>query len=111
MSSPTSSISAPPFISNTRVPASECPFIFDNKLTGSNKTESAENTRDLLCTALCSKYMTEILSAKATLSIYLSNSVGIGEHPQHLDEMDKLIDTIASNEDKLQALKKHVKFE
>tara|TARA_Y100000389_G_scaffold31860_1_gene27029 strand:- start:73 stop:237 length:165 start_codon:yes stop_codon:yes gene_type:complete len=54
--------------------------------------------------------MTEILSAKATLSIYLSNSVGIGEHPQHLDEMDKLIDTIASNEDKLQALKKHVKF-
>ena len=28
--------------------------------------------------------------------IYLENSVGIGEHPQHLEEIDKLFDKIAT---------------
>ena len=42
--------------------------------------------------------------AVARLDIYLSNSVGIGEHPQHMEEMDKLIEEIASNNDKLEAL-------
>ena len=33
--------------------------------------------------------------------------LGIGEHPQHLEEMDKLVDKIATAEDKLQSLNKH----
>lgn len=57
-----------------------------------------------LMKALISKYKSDILSAKATLSVYVKNSVGIGEHPQHLEEMDKLIDQIANNEDKLAAI-------
>jgi small nuclear ribonucleoprotein (snRNP)-like protein len=42
--------------------------------------------------ALEKKYEAEIAAADATINIYLNNSVGIGEHPQHLDEIDKLID-------------------
>ena len=57
-----------------------------------------------LLSALKLKYNAEIECAKATLNIYITNPVGIGEHPQHLEEMDKLIDQIATNKDKLEAL-------
>ncbi len=60
-----------------------------------------------LMEALVSKYNSEIKAAKATLTIYVNNSVGIGEHPQHLEEMDKLLEQIATNEDKLEAISKH----
>lgn len=60
-----------------------------------------------LMKALIAKYQAEIKAAKATLTIYVNNPVGIGEHPQHLEEMDKLIDQIASNEDKLSAITSH----
>ena len=39
------------------------------------------------------------------IRIYFENSVGIGEHPQHVDEVDKLIEKIATAEEKLQVLK------
>jgi methylaspartate ammonia-lyase len=61
-----------------------------------------------LLTALKLKYMSEIQSATATLHIYINNPVGIGEHPQHLEEMDKLIDTIATNQDKMDALRVYI---
>ena len=54
--------------------------------------------------ALKKRYEAQIAEAKVTLKIYLSNSVGIGEHPQHLDEIDKLLGTIAEAEDKLEAI-------
>ena len=38
------------------------------------------------------------------LKIYFENSVGIGEHPQHIDEVDKLIEKIANAEEKLESL-------
>ena len=60
-----------------------------------------------LMKALISKYQSEIKCAKATLTIYVNNPVGIGEHPQHLEEMDKLLDQIASNEDKLSVINNH----
>jgi hypothetical protein len=41
------------------------------------------------------------------LIIYFDNSVGIGEHPQQLEEMNKLVEAIASAEDKIKALNKH----
>ena len=46
----------------------------------------------------------QILEADATLKIYLDSSVGIGEHPQHIDEVDKLIEKIASAEEKVKVL-------
>ena len=35
--------------------------------------------------ALRARYEAEIAESDATINIYLTNSVGIGEHPQHLD--------------------------
>lgn len=62
------------------------------------------STLTLLYEALELKYRAQIAEAKATLSIYFENSVGIGEHPQHLEEMDKLISQLADAQDKLEAL-------
>ena len=55
--------------------------------------------------ALIDRYNAQISEAKATLEIYLNKSVGIGEHPQHVDEVYKLIEKIANAEEKLQVLK------
>jgi hypothetical protein len=54
--------------------------------------------------ALKKRYEAQIAESKVTLKIYLSNSVGIGEHPQHLDEIDKLLNKIAEAEDKLKVI-------
>ena len=54
--------------------------------------------------ALRAKYEAEIAEADATVNIYLSNSVGIGEHPQHIDEINKLIDKIAQAKEKIDVL-------
>ena len=64
-----------------------------------------EMLKEALFQALEDKYEADISAAEATLKIYLENSVGIGEHPQHLDEIDKLINKIAEAEDKLKVLK------
>lgn len=58
--------------------------------------------------ALMAQYEAEKLNAMATLEVYLLNSAGIGEHPQILEEMDKLIDKLSTAEGKLETLKRHV---
>tara|TARA_R100000734_G_C3233920_1_gene40915 strand:- start:260 stop:466 length:207 start_codon:yes stop_codon:yes gene_type:complete len=58
----------------------------------------------VLIQALEDKYNAQISSADATIKIYLTNSVGIGEHPQHLDEIDKQLQIIIDAEEKLKAL-------
>ena len=58
-----------------------------------------------LIEALEKRYEAQIAEADATIKIYFENSVGIGEHPQHDDEVDKLIEKIATAEEKLQVLK------
>ena len=58
-----------------------------------------------LLDALEKKYEAEIAQADVTVHIYLNNSVGIGEHPQHIEELDKLVSKIADAEDKLKILK------
>tara|TARA_R100000426_G_scaffold23822_2_gene20624 strand:- start:1875 stop:2078 length:204 start_codon:yes stop_codon:yes gene_type:complete len=60
--------------------------------------------RRLIIEALTDRYNAQISEAEATLKIYLEKPVAIGEHPQHVDEADKLIDKIAQAEEKLQIL-------
>jgi len=60
--------------------------------------------RRALIQALEDKYNAQISTADATIKIYLTNSVGIGEHPQHLEEMDKLLQQIVDAEEKIKAL-------
>lgn len=60
----------------------------------------------LLYDAMVLKYEAEIADAKARLSVYFNNPVAIGEHPQHTEEIDELVDKLASSNDKLENLKK-----
>ena len=64
-----------------------------------------EMLRKVIIEALEDRYNAQISEADATLKIYLEHSVGIGEHPQHIDEVDKLIEKIANAEEKLKTLK------
>ena len=54
--------------------------------------------------ALEDKYNAKISEADATIKIYLERPVGIGEHPQHLEEIDKLLQNIVDAQEKLNEL-------
>jgi hypothetical protein len=63
--------------------------------------------RAVIIEALEKRYEAQLAEADATLKIYLENSVGIGEHPQHVDECDKLIAKVAEAEEKLRVLRQY----
>ena len=54
--------------------------------------------------ALMSKYASEMNEAEATLLVYFNNPVGIGEHPQHIEEVNKQIEKIANAREKIEVL-------
>ena len=54
--------------------------------------------------ALEARYNSQIAEADATIKIYLENSVGIGEHPQHIEEIDKQLQKIADAQEKLKVI-------
>jgi hypothetical protein len=60
--------------------------------------------------ALTLKYRSEMAEAEATLLVYFNNSVGIGEHPQHLEEMDKFVEKMTNAKDKLEMLETVYKY-
>ena len=62
------------------------------------------NLKMALINALEDRYNARISEADATIKIYLTNSVGIGEHPQHIDEIDKQLAIITDSEEKLSAI-------
>tara|TARA_Y100000004_G_C8707961_1_gene324607 strand:+ start:153 stop:368 length:216 start_codon:yes stop_codon:yes gene_type:complete len=61
--------------------------------------------RNVLLDALEARYEAQIMEADATLKIYLENSVGIGEHPQHIEELDKLFQKVVDAREKLEEIK------
>tara|TARA_R100000231_G_scaffold75002_1_gene58515 strand:- start:30 stop:239 length:210 start_codon:yes stop_codon:yes gene_type:complete len=61
--------------------------------------------KKMILEALEKKYNAEIAEADATIKIYLENPVGIGEHPQIVEEADKQIAKICRNKEKLEELK------
>ena len=60
--------------------------------------------RRAIIEALRTSYDAEIAEADSVSNIYLTNSVGIGEHPQHIDEVNKQIEKIANAKEKLEVL-------
>ena len=60
-----------------------------------------------LVNAAIKKYEAQIEEALATLHIYFTNSVGIGEHTDLLTEVKKWTESLASAEDGLQSLNTH----
>jgi len=59
----------------------------------------------LLYTALETKYTAEKAEAEANLEIYFKNKVGVAEHPNVVESMDKLIEQYANADEKLRILK------
>jgi len=57
--------------------------------------------------ALVKRYESKIYEAKSVLAVYFTSAVGIGEHPQILEEMDKYLTVIVEAEDKKGALERH----
>jgi len=76
-------------------------------LANKSKTskEKEKKMRRAILQALEDRYNAQISEADATIKIYLHTSVGIGEHPQHIDEVDKQVEKIANAEEKLKILK------
>ena len=60
--------------------------------------------RQAILQALEDKYQAQISEADATIKIYLDNSVGIGEHPPHIEEIDKLLQKIVDAQEKIKEL-------
>ena len=56
--------------------------------------------------ALKKRYEAQVAEGFATINIYLQHPVGIGEHPQHLEEIDKLLGQIKEAEEKLSLIDK-----
>lgn len=65
-----------------------------------------ENT-NLSISALRSRYDADIKECLATLNTYFNNSVGIGEHPDLIKEMDKYLSKLSDAKGKLETLGKH----
>ena len=57
--------------------------------------------------ALKLQYESEIEKAKANIQVYLTNPVGIGEHPDLAAAIDNQFEGIAHASDKLEVLSKH----
>jgi hypothetical protein len=64
-----------------------------------------------LVNAAKKKYEAQIEEALATLHIYFNNSVGIGEHPDLLTEVDKYVGMLESASGKLSVLNKYFMIE
>ena len=60
--------------------------------------------RRAIIEAIRARYEADIAEADATANIYLNNSVGSGEHPQHIEEVDKQVEKIANAKEKLDIL-------
>ena len=65
------------------------------------------SVRQKLIDALIQKYKSDIADGIANITVYLENPVGIGEHPQHLDELDKLVTKISNAKENLDTIAKH----
>ena len=62
--------------------------------------------KKILHKALVSKYKAQRDEALATLEVYYNNPVGIGEHPQVVEEMSKQVEKLSNAEDCLDRLNK-----
>ena len=63
--------------------------------------------REAMIKALRKKYEAVIEEAKATAEVYMHRPVGIGEHPQFAEEIDKQLSAITCASDKIKAIDKY----
>lgn len=58
--------------------------------------------------ALVRRYEAEIAEAKAVLEVYFAASVGVGDHPNIVNSMDKMVQKLTDAEGKLLSLQQLV---
>lgn len=64
------------------------------------------NGRQLMYNALKSQCEAEKAEAEFTINNYMMNSVGIGEHPQQVEEAMVALEKLASANDKIENLER-----
>ena len=64
-------------------------------------------TQEIIKTGLIKHYEGVIAMAQGNIQIYMNNSVGIGEHIDILEAVDKDLEKIAAAQDKIEMLKKY----
>ena len=65
--------------------------------------------KEYLYKAIEAKYQAEYHEARATLEVYNNNAAGIGEHPQVVEEMVKMLEKMSNAEDCLLTLEENFK--
>ena len=65
------------------------------------------NKAQVLHEALIARYEAQRTEALATLQVYYESSMGIGEHPQVVEEMAKQLEKLAAAEDALGSLERN----
>tara|TARA_B100001250_G_C19744748_1_gene764760 strand:- start:1050 stop:1268 length:219 start_codon:yes stop_codon:yes gene_type:complete len=66
-----------------------------------------QTTQQIITEGLIKHYEGVIALAKGNIQIYLNNSVGIGEHIDILEAVDKDLEKIASAQDKIEMIQKY----
>ena len=59
------------------------------------------NQAQQLLDALVKRYIAQKAEGVALLNLYANQSVGVGEHPQVIDEMDKALSKISAADEKI----------
>ena len=62
-----------------------------------------------LLDALAKGYVAQKAEGLAILNLYTNQAVGVGEHPQILDEMDKAVSKIADADEKIRLISEMLK--
>ncbi len=65
--------------------------------------------RGILIDAFLSHAQGHVDKHVANVEVLLQHPVGIGEHPQHLNEVDKLLQVIVDAEEKIKVIERWVK--
>ena len=61
--------------------------------------------KDVVVDALEKKYEAQMAQAEANVKVYMENPVGVGEHPDIVDEVEKLLKQIKDAKEMLDELK------
>ena len=67
------------------------------------------NMRNMIIDGLVSHAEGHITKHKANIEVYLKNPVGVGEHPDILEAIEKELAVIAQYHDQIEVLEKYIK--
>ena len=66
------------------------------------------NLREKMLSAIKAHALGNIEKHRMNIEVYLNNSVGIGEHPDIMDAIEKELDAISHYHDQLEVIKEYI---